>query len=127
MTDRIVLKSMRFTGHHGLTDEERAEPQPFEVDVELVADLQPAGIDDDIARTIDYGGVFELCRELVEATHFKLLEAIAEGIAHEILRSHPVVEVVVRVRKLRVPVSGELDYAEVEVHRTRSSVTRRRE
>ena len=126
MTDRIVLSRMRFDGRHGVSDEERAEPQPFEVDVELYLDLQPAGIDDDLQKTVDYSQVFELCRELVEATNFQLLETIAEGIAHEILVAHPVTEVVVRVRKLHVPVSGTLDHAEVEIRRTRSTARRRR-
>ena len=126
MTDRIVLSRMRFDGRHGVSDEERSTPQPFEVDVELYLDLQPAGTDDDLARTVDYGQVFELCRDLVEATNFRLLETIAEGIAHEILVAHPVAEVVVRVRKLRVPVSGLLDHAEVEIRRTRATAGRRR-
>ncbi|MET1232927.1 MAG: dihydroneopterin aldolase [Candidatus Limnocylindrales bacterium] len=126
MSDRIVLSRMRFDGRHGVSDEERATLQPFEVDVELYLDLQPAGTDDDLARTVDYGQVFDLCRDLVEATNFRLLETIAEGIAHEILAAHRVTEVVVRVRKLRVPVSGTLDHAEVEIRRTRSTANRRR-
>jgi dihydroneopterin aldolase len=126
VTDRIVLSGMKFTGRHGFTDEERASPQPFEVDVELLTNLQPAGVEDDLEKTVDYGRVFEICRELVESTNFKLLEAIAEGIAHEILMAMPVAEVGVRVRKLRVPVHGKLDHAGVEIWRTRS-LDRRRE
>ena len=126
MTDRILLSQMRFDGRHGVSDEERATVQPFEVDVELYLDLQPAGIDDDLTKTVDYSQVFELCRDLVEATNFRLLETIAEGIAHEILVAHKVAEVVVRVRKLKVPVSGALGYAEVEIRRARSSASRRR-
>ena len=127
MTDRIVLSGMKFRGRHGLTDEERAMPQSFEVDVELLTNLQPAGVDDDIDKTVDYAQVFEICRELVESTNFKLLEAIAEGIAHEILMAMPVGEVGVRVRKLKVPIEGRLDHAGVEIWRTRSAGDRRRE
>ncbi|KRT63107.1 MAG: dihydroneopterin aldolase, dihydroneopterin aldolase [Chloroflexi bacterium CSP1-4] len=127
MTDRIVLQGMRFSGRHGLSDEERATPQPFEVDVELMTNLQPAGVDDDVEKTVDYGLVFGICRELVESTNFKLLEAIAEGIAHEILMAYPVAEVVVRVRKLKVPVAGKLDFASVEIRRARSVANRRRD
>jgi dihydroneopterin aldolase len=125
VSDRIVLSAMRFQGRHGVTAEERATLQPFEVDVELVTDLQPAGVEDDLAQTVDYGAAFEICRELVEATNFRLLEAIAEGLAHELLRAFPrLSEVVVRVRKLQVPVDGELAYAAVEIRRR--SVRRRR-
>jgi 7,8-dihydroneopterin aldolase/epimerase/oxygenase len=127
MTDRIQLQRMRFNGRHGLTDEERIAPQPFEVDVELATNLQPAGVDDDLALTVDYARVFEICRELVEATNFKLLEAIAEGIAHELLREFPVSEVTVRVRKMKPPIPGRLDWAGVEIRRTRSLGVRRRE
>jgi dihydroneopterin aldolase len=127
VSDRIILKSMRFIGRHGLTPEERAEPQPFEVDVELVTNLQPAGVEDDLEQTVDYGAVFAICRELVEATNFKLLEAIAEGLAHELLMAFPVAEVVVRVRKLQVPLEGELAWAGVEIRRARSASDRRRE
>jgi len=112
---------MRFSGHHGQTDEERTAAQPFEVDVELYMNLQPAGIDDDIAETVDYSRVFEICRELVEATTYKLLEAMAEGMAHEILMAFPVAEVAVRVRKLKVPVGGKLSFAAVEIRRARSA------
>ena len=126
MTDRIVLQGMRFSGRHGLSDEERTATQPFEVDVELLTDLQPAGVDDDISKTVDYARVFEICHELVESTNFKLLEALAEGIAHEVLTAYPAAEVVVRVRKLKVPVAGRLDFAAVEIRRARSGPARRR-
>lgn len=127
MSDRIILDSMRFMGHHGLTAEERATAQPFEVDVELYTNLQPAGVEDDLERTVDYGAVYAICRELVEATNFKLLEAIAEGLAHELLTAFPIAEVVVRVRKLKVPLDGELAWAGVEIRRARSVGDRRRE
>ncbi len=126
MTDRIVLRRMVFWGRHGNSELERAEPQPFEVDVELMLNLQPTGIDDDLAKTVDYAQAFQIARELVESTNFKLLEAIAEGIAHELLRVLDVNEVGVRVRKLRVPLSGTLDNAEVEIWRTRADADRRR-
>lgn len=126
MTDRIVLRRMLFQGRHGYTEEERSQPQPFEVDVELLLNLQPAGVDDDLEQTVDYGQAFEIAKELVESTNFRLVEAIAEGIAHELLRALPVNEVGVRVRKLQVPVSGRLEHAEVEIWRARSEGDRRR-
>ena len=121
MTDRIVLRGMTFAGHHGLSEAERAELQPFAVDVEFRLNLQPAGIEDDLDRTVDYARAFEICREVVESTNFKLLEAMAEGIAHELLAAFAAPEVGVRVRKLRVPVQGSVDYAEVEIWRARGS------
>jgi dihydroneopterin aldolase len=120
MNDRIVLHDMVFLGRHGVLEQELLEDQPFHVDVELVLDLQAAGVDDDLARTIDYGVVFETCRSIVESTRFRLIEAIAEAIAHELLADFPAAEVVVRVRKPNVPIEGTLAWAGVEIARRRS-------
>jgi dihydroneopterin aldolase len=110
---------MQFEGRHGVYDWEMANLQPFEVDVELVLNLQPAGIDDALEKTVDYGKVYDVTRQIVESTSFRLLEALAEAIAHEVLADFPVVEVGVRVRKPKVQLSGPLDHAMVEIWRQR--------
>jgi dihydroneopterin aldolase len=120
VTDRIVLANMAFQARHGVNDWEKTEPQRFEVDVELALDVQPAGLEDAIDRTIDYRGVFDTTRQVVESTSFNLIEALAEAIAHELLAGNPGVEsVVVRVRKPEVRLGGPLDYAGVEITRVR--------
>jgi dihydroneopterin aldolase len=125
VSDRIILAAMVFQGRHGLHEQEQRQAQPFEVDVELALNLQPAGIDDDIDKTVDYGQVFDVCRQIVESTSFRLLEALAEAIAHEILAAFPVSEVTIRVRKPKVPIDGTLAYAGVEIQRQRSNNDRR--
>ena len=113
---------MRFEGRHGYYDWELQTPQPFEVDVELVINLQPAGVDDDLTKTVDYGRVYDIARQVVESTSFRLLEAIAEAISHEVLASRSTCsEVGVRVRKPAVKLGGPLDHAAVEIWRRRPS------
>jgi dihydroneopterin aldolase len=120
MSDRIVLAGMTFQARHGVADWEKVEAQRFDVDVELVLDVQPAGLDDDLAKTVDYAGVYQVTRQVVESTTFNLIEALAEAIAHEVLGGHPQVEeVVVRVRKPDVRLGGPLDHAGVEIRRRR--------
>jgi dihydroneopterin aldolase len=116
---------MQFQGRHGVYDWEQLNPQPFEVDVELVVNLQPAGVDDDLDKTVDYGKVYEAVRQIVESTSYRLLEALAEAISHELLVDFDVSEVGVRVRKPQVQLSGPLDYAGVEIWRHRPSSERR--
>ena len=110
---------MRFMGRHGYYEHEQLEPQPFEVDVELRLNLQPAGVDDDLERTVDYGRVYTIARQVVESTTYRLLEAIAEAISHELLSRFDVIEVGVRVRKPAVQLGGPLDHAAVEIWRRR--------
>jgi 7,8-dihydroneopterin aldolase/epimerase/oxygenase len=120
MTDRIVLRNIRLEGRHGYYDHELESKQPFEVDVELVLNLQPAGLDDDLEQSVDYARVYEVVSQIVESTSYRLLEALAEAISHEILADFPVDEVGVRLRKPAVQLGGPLDYAGVEVWRRRS-------
>ena len=124
MSDRIVLHDMVFQGRHGVLEKEQHEPQPFHVDVELMLNLQPAAVDDDLKRTVDYSVVFEVTRQIVESTRFRLLEALAEAIAHELLVAFPIQEVVVRVRKPQAPIEGILAYAGVEIWRRREPLKR---
>jgi dihydroneopterin aldolase len=119
VSDRILLKAMRFEGHLGAGDEERAFPQEIEVDLEVETDLAPAGASDDLSATIDYGPLIELCRGVVEDRSFHLLEGIAVSIASAVLSSTGASAVTVRVRKLAVPVDADLDFAQVEIHRER--------
>jgi 7,8-dihydroneopterin aldolase/epimerase/oxygenase len=120
VSDRIVLEGMAFQGTHGVHPEEQATPQRFEVDVIMARNLQPAGLSDDLADTIDYGRVFEACRQIVESTRFNLIEALAEAIAHEVLAEFPADEVVVRVRKPEVRLGGEVRTVGVEISRRRA-------
>jgi len=121
MPDRILLDGMVFQARHGVHDHEKVTPQRFEVDVELVLDLQPAGLEDDLARTLDYGKVYETVRAIVESTTFNLIEALGEAIAHELLADFPALdEVEIRVRKPEVKLGGPLAFAGVQIRRRRS-------
>ena len=120
MNDRIALANMFFQARHGVNDWERTQDQRFEVDVELALDAQPAGLEDDLSKTVDYRGVYDVTKQVVESTSFSLIEALAEAVAHEVLGSQPLVqEIVVRVRKPEVRLGGPLDHASVEIRRRR--------
>ena len=122
MTDRIVLAGMVFLARHGVNEWEKVEEQRFEVDVELGVDTQAAAATDDLAKTIDYRGVYGATRRVVEDTTVELIESLAEAIAREILAANAgVEEVVVRVRKPDVDLGGPLDYAGVEIRRGRNA------
>jgi len=120
MSDHIYLANMTFEVHIGAGDGERADEQPIEVDVDLTVNLKPAGESDDLEKTVDYGAVYRVVRQIVESTSFRLLEALAEAISHEILSEFPVLEVGIRVRKPAVQLGGPIDYAGVEIWRRRS-------
>lgn len=120
MSHRVSLKNMVFYGFHGVYEFERELGQRFYVDIDLKADLSKAGKSDNLQETVDYVGVYNQTKSIVENQRFQLLEALTYHIGDEVLRSHPIVEeVVVRVRKPSVPIAAALDYVEVEAVRRR--------
>ena len=101
--DRILLEGMVFHGRHGTLPAERELGQPFVVDVELRLDLRPAGLSDDLTRTVDYSEVHSRAKEIVEGPPVGLTETVAERIAAAVLEEHPMVEEVrVKVAKPHV-------------------------
>jgi dihydroneopterin aldolase len=119
MSDRITLVGMQFMGRHGVSDEERRVPQPFEVDLALRLDLSRPATTDQLADTINYSTLFDLAREIVEERSFHLLEALAGAVADAVLAAHHVDDVEVRLRKPKAPLSGAFETVEVRIRRTR--------
>jgi dihydroneopterin aldolase len=121
VSDRITLRGMRFMGRHGVSDEERAEPQPFEVDLVLRLDLARPGETDDLADTVDYASLFDLTRDIVEGRQFHLIEALAAAILEAVMAAHAVDDVEVRVRKPKAPLPGAFETVEARLRRRRTS------
>ena len=77
------------------------------MDVELHLDLQPVGLSDDLAQTVDYSEVHRRAKGIVEGPPVNLTEAVAERIAAAILDDHSLVEAVrVKVAKPHVRLEG---------------------
>ena len=119
MSDRIVLRNMRFRAGTATTTGAR-EPAALRGRRRARArTCSPPGVDDDLEKTIDYGRVYAIARQIVESTSFRLLEAHRRGDQPRDPRRVRVTEVGVRVRKPEVQLGGPLDHAAVEIWRRR--------
>lgn len=92
---RVFLSGIHAEGSHGARPGEKAEPQPFVVDLDLEVDVG----DDSIEATADYRGVTDAVREIVEQGSFDLIETMAEAIARRIATTPRVVGVTAVVHK----------------------------
>jgi 7,8-dihydroneopterin aldolase/epimerase/oxygenase len=117
MSDRIELRGLRAVGTHGALPEEQERGQPFEVDLDVVADLATAGQSDALGDTVDYGALAHAVERVVTGERFHLLERLAERIAEEVGADPRVKSVTVTVRKLRPPVAVDLASAAVTITR----------
>lgn len=117
--DVIEVRGLRLVGTHGVLPEEHMRAQPFEIDLDIEADLSPAGASDDVADTIDYGIVVEVVADEVAGPHANLLEHLAERIASRVLdvAGGTARSVSVTVRKLRPPIAQDLSSVGVRVTR----------
>jgi 7,8-dihydroneopterin aldolase/epimerase/oxygenase len=119
LPDLIELRGLRAVGICGALPEERERPQPFEVDLDVEADLSVAGGSDRLEDTVDYGALSEAVVAVVTGEQPILLERMAQRIAEVVLATPGVAAVTVVVRKLRPPVPVALDTSGVRIRRTR--------
>ena len=117
--DKIIAKGLTYKSCHGLLSQEKNDPQPFIVDLELWLDLRDAALHDDIGMTVDYGEIYELVGSIIEGNSFNLIETLAETIAGQILAAYQVEAVDITVYKPEAPVAGDFEYFAVKMIRFR--------
>lgn len=117
MSARIELRGLRLVGVHGFLPHEQERAQPFEVDIDVEADLEAAERSDELSDTLDYGALARAAANVVTGEQWKLLERMAARIADEIGGDDRVRSVRVTVRKLRPPVPLDMASAAVSVTR----------
>ncbi|EAD7602160.1 dihydroneopterin aldolase [Listeria monocytogenes] len=121
--DKIYLNELVFYGYHGVLAEETKLGQTFRVSLILGLSTKKAGVSDSVDDTVSYAEVYETIKEIVEGTPFKLIEALAEKIATEVLTGYPLLEeVTVKLIKPNPPIPGHYDSVAVEIERKRSDL-----
>lgn len=117
MTDSISITGIKGFGYHGVLPTERQIGQEFIVDVTLYFSLAPAGLSDDLTKSVHYGEVANDVHAEIVGDPVALIEALAERIASKILTRKLVQTVVVTVHKPTAPI--EVPFADVSVTITR--------
>jgi dihydropteroate synthase len=112
----VTVAGITAEGRHGVGDEERSRPQPFEVDVTARADLAPAAGSDRLDDAVDYAALQRLVIDEVGKRSFHLLETLAATIGQAVLDRWPIVdEVEVAVRKPAAPMPAPYERVEVRI------------
>jgi len=117
--DRIEVRGLRVEAVHGVLEDERSRPQPFEVDLDMYLDTADAVATDSLATTADYGAAIDAVVAVLRGPPHRLVESLAGAIADAVLGDPKVSEVTVTVRKLRPPVPHEVSSTGVRIHRRR--------
>jgi len=98
--DIIFIDELRVATWIGIYPREKAMAQTVEISLQIGVSTASAGATDDIRDTVDYSVVVERLRADLTASHFNLLEKLAEHIATLLLENFAAHWVRVSVAKL---------------------------
>lgn len=115
---KIRIKNMMFYGFHGVYEYEREQGQKFYVDVEVETKNDNVAETDDLKDGVDTASVYDIVRDVTENKRFQMLSALGAHIGDRMLAKYSHFKsVTTTVRKPSVPISGPLDFVEVEITR----------
>lgn len=118
--DKIKIKDLEVYAHHGVYEEENRLGQKFVISVICELDVREAGLSDDLDKSVNYGEIGQFVDTYAREHTFRLLEALAEHLAREILlRWERIRQVTVEIKKPWAPIGLPLDTASVEITRAR--------
>jgi dihydroneopterin aldolase len=118
-TDRIILSGLSARGFHGVFEHEKRDGQNFIVDAVLEVDLRAAAASDDLADTVDYGGLASALVAVIEGEAFDLIETLVQRLADACLTDPRVRATTVTVHKPQAPIPHAFADVAVTVHRAR--------
>ena len=97
--DTIHIEQLKISARVGVPDLERAAPQRLALNITLWPNQSWRNLEDDISRTVNYSTVADTVEEFVQTRADKLIETLADGIATHLLRSFPIRQVHIELRK----------------------------
>ncbi len=85
MSDIVYIRGLKTETVIGVYDWERNIRQTVVLDLEMAVNAAAAGATDEVADALDYAAVSERVLEYVHASHFKLIESLAERVAELVM------------------------------------------
>lgn len=99
MADRIFITNLTFLAGIGVFAWEKQLQQKLELDVEMLTDIRPAAINEDLKATLDYAQISQRLIEYSQSRHHDLIETLAEKLAQLLLEEFHIAQVTLTLRK----------------------------
>ena len=90
--DKIKITGLKVFAHHGVFEEETINGQDFYVNVVLYLDCKPAGLSDDLSKSVHYGEVSHFVTKFLQEHTYQLIETAAEQTTKALLLEYPLIE-----------------------------------
>jgi dihydroneopterin aldolase len=114
MEDSIFISQLEVLARIGVPAAERGASQRLTLSLRLIPARGLAGLNDDLANTIDYAAVCAAVRGEAGGAQRRLIETLAGDIATSLLSRFPLKAVEVEVRKYVLP---NVEYVAVRLRR----------
>jgi FolB domain-containing protein len=99
LRDKIIIKDLLLRAVIGLEEWERRDKQDILIDLTIFTNTEDAGRHDDVKETLNYRTLTKAIIQHVEASQYRLVEALATAIARICVVDFKVLKVIVRVEK----------------------------
>lgn len=105
---------MQFHAFHGVYPEEKIIGGNFELDVTIEVDIEEAGEEDDVSKTVNYEAIHQICKGVMQ-NPMDLLETVIFNIKTELQNHFVNMEgLEIRLSKLNPPLSGQVASATIQ-------------
>lgn len=101
--DLILIDELEISAHIGVPDAERSQPQRLTASITISSAHGFAGLEDELAKTVDYSAVAREVKQFVAARNDKLIETLADAIASHLLETFSLERVRIELRKFVLP------------------------
>lgn len=116
--DEIRIEDLEVYAYHGVYPEETKLGQLFVVRAVLYTDTRRAGVSDELTEATNYGEVCSFIAKWMKEHTCKLIEAVAERLAGQILLKFPLVHSLeLEIRKPQAPISLPFGCVSVRIRR----------
>ncbi len=115
----IRMSKLSFYAYHGNSKAEQETGRRYEVDCEFAIDMNNVSRTDSLDDTIDYSMVYGTIEEIITNNKFNLIETLADRIGDAVINITGIENVKLKVRKMTPPISGNIDFIEIETERSR--------
>ena len=117
-SDQVHIERLEILARVGVSDEERASAQRLIFNITFWPRRPAAGLEDEVARTVDYAAVCAETKRFVQARSDRLIETLADALAMRLLEVFAIEKITIELRKFVLP---ETEFVSVTVTRERSA------
>lgn len=114
--DRVFIQNLSAEAVIGVFGWERNIKQRLEVDLILATDVIKAAATDNLVDAVDYSAISSAVTNLIENSHYQLIETLAEAVAQHVLNEFNVSWLKLTLRKPGAVANASAVGVEIERH-----------